>query len=43
VPLAEVKARKSLQHIALVRQSRLSVMPLGGREYDELLAMGGVG
>jgi predicted RNA-binding protein with PUA-like domain len=43
VPLAEVKARKSLQHIALVRQSRLSVMPLGRKEYDELLAMGGVG
>jgi predicted RNA-binding protein with PUA-like domain len=41
VPLADVKARKSLQHIALVRQSRLSVMPLGEAEYGELLAMGG--
>ncbi|HVE15432.1 MAG TPA: EVE domain-containing protein [Chthoniobacterales bacterium] len=43
VELAEVKARKSLQHIALVRQSRLSVMPLGDAEYAELLEMGGLG
>ena len=42
VTLAEVKARKSLQNIALVRQSRLSVMPLGDAEYAELLEMGGV-
>jgi len=41
VTLAEIKARKSLQNIALVRQSRLSVMPLGEAEYAEILAMGG--
>ncbi|MGH8048240.1 MAG: EVE domain-containing protein [Chthoniobacterales bacterium] len=42
VSLAEIKARKSLQHIALVRQSRLSVMPLGEVEYAEILGMGGL-
>jgi predicted RNA-binding protein with PUA-like domain len=42
VTLAEVKARKSLQNIALVRQSRLSVMPLGEAEYGEILEMGGL-
>jgi predicted RNA-binding protein with PUA-like domain len=41
VTLAAVKARKSLQQIALVRQSRLSVMPLGAAEYDEIVGMGG--
>jgi predicted RNA-binding protein with PUA-like domain len=40
VSLVEIKARKSLQQIALVRQSRLSVMPLGEAEYREILAMG---
>lgn len=40
VTLAEIKARKSLQHIALVRQSRLSVMPLGAKEFAEIVAMG---
>jgi len=43
VSLAEIKARKSLQNIALVRQSRLSVMPLGAKEFAEILAMGGLG
>lgn len=42
VELSAVKARKTLQNIALVRQSRLSVMPLGELEYRELLEMGGV-
>ena len=28
--------------IALVRQSRLSVMPLKAAEFDQLLAMGGI-
>jgi predicted RNA-binding protein with PUA-like domain len=42
VSLAKIKARKSLQHIALVRQPRLSVMPLGAKEYDEILALGGL-
>jgi predicted RNA-binding protein with PUA-like domain len=42
VTLAAVKAQKSLQEIALVRQSRLSVMPLDAKAYRELLAMGGL-
>jgi predicted RNA-binding protein with PUA-like domain len=42
VDLAAIKARKSLQNIALVRQSRLSVMPLGEAEYRELLGMAGM-
>ncbi|MDD5200480.1 MAG: EVE domain-containing protein [Terrimicrobiaceae bacterium] len=41
VELAAVKARTSLQGIGLVRQSRLSVMPLKPGEFRELLAMGG--
>lgn len=40
--LATIKAQKSLQEIALVRQSRLSVMPLDAKAYRELLALGGV-
>lgn len=40
--LATIKAQKSLQEIALVRQSRLSVMPLDAKAYRELLTMGGV-
>jgi predicted RNA-binding protein with PUA-like domain len=40
VTLAMVKARDSLQQIALVRQSRLSVMPLGAGEFRELVALG---
>lgn len=43
VELAAVKARKTLQNIALVRQSRLSVMPLGEAEYRELIEMGDAG
>lgn len=42
VTLTEIKARKSLQEIALVRQSRLSVMPLPPEKFREILAMGGV-
>lgn len=42
VPLAEIKARKSLQQIALVRQSRLSVMPLEEAAYREIREMGGL-
>lgn len=40
VTLADVKERKSLQEIALVRQSRLSVMPLLKKEFDTLVKMG---
>lgn len=40
VTLADVKAKESLAQIALVRQSRLSVMPLGAAEFREIVAMG---
>lgn len=43
VSLAEIKGRRSLQDIALVRQSRLSVMPLPPESFREILAMGGAG
>lgn len=39
VSLAEIKARPQLKNIALVRQSRLSVMPLGQKDYDFILKM----
>src|SRR2546428_12573539 len=34
VTLREIKAKRELKNIALVRQSRLSVMPLGKREFQ---------
>ncbi len=37
--LATIKAQPSLAEIALVRQSRLSVMPLDAGAYRELLAL----
>jgi predicted RNA-binding protein with PUA-like domain len=40
VELAKIKARKSLREIALVRQSRLSVMPLSPGEFAEIVALG---
>ena len=39
VTLAEIKADPSLSEIALVRQSRLSVMPLDKAAYDRILEM----
>lgn len=39
VPLAEIKAKPQLKNIALVRQSRLSVMPLGAKEFDLIVRM----
>jgi predicted RNA-binding protein with PUA-like domain len=39
VPLRQIKASSRLQHIALVRQSRLSVMPLGEPEFRAILNM----
>jgi predicted RNA-binding protein with PUA-like domain len=39
VPLRQIKASSGLQHIALVRQSRLSVMPLGEPEFRAILNM----
>lgn len=40
VPLSEIKTRKGLEEIALVKQARLSVMPLTQAEYDTLVKMG---
>ncbi|GGK59269.1 EVE domain-containing protein [Rufibacter glacialis] len=40
VTLDQIKKEERLQNIALLRQSRLSVMPLTPEEFDILLAMG---
>lgn len=40
VPLSAVKAEKKLQQIYLVRQGRLSVMPLGKSEFELIVKMG---
>ena len=40
VTLAHVKAEKKLQNIYLVRQGRLSVMPLGKEEFELIVKMG---
>ncbi len=40
VPLALVKSTKSLAGIALVRNSRLSVMPLRAGEFREIVSLG---
>jgi predicted RNA-binding protein with PUA-like domain len=40
VALAAIKAEKSLVDIALVRMSRLSVMPLSKAAFEKILAMG---
>ena len=39
VTLAEIKAKPPLKNIALVRQSRLSVMPLGAGEFEMIVGM----
>jgi len=40
VSLEQIKAEKSLKDISLVRQGRLSVMPLKAEEFDKILEMG---
>ncbi len=40
VSLAEIKAEPRLSELALVKQSRLSVVPIGAAEWDLLLEMG---
>jgi len=40
VTLEQIKQDRRLQEIALLRQSRLSVMPLKAEEFDVLLALG---
>ncbi len=42
VTLAAIKAEKTLADFALVRQSRLSVVPVAGEEWRLLCKMGGV-
>jgi predicted RNA-binding protein with PUA-like domain len=40
VTLAEIKAEESLADLALVRQARLSVVPVSSAEWDYILTMG---
>jgi predicted RNA-binding protein with PUA-like domain len=40
VTLAEIKAVESLADLALVRQARLSVVPVSSAEWDYILTMG---
>lgn len=40
VTLAQIKAEKKLQNIFLVKQPRLSVMPLEEKEYELMVKMG---
>ncbi|HMS41677.1 MAG TPA: EVE domain-containing protein [Pyrinomonadaceae bacterium] len=37
VSLEQIKAEKSLEYIALIKQSRLSVMPLTKKEFETIL------
>ena len=41
VGLAEIKTDRKLAGIALVKQSRLSVMPIEKRHFDRILQLGG--
>jgi predicted RNA-binding protein with PUA-like domain len=40
VPLSEIKTHRRLQDIALIKQPRLSVMPVTKREFDTIKSMG---
>ncbi len=40
VDLAQIKADKSLENIALIKQSRLSVMPIAEAEFRRILELG---
>ena len=42
VTLAEIKQEPSLQELALVRQSRLSVVPVGKDEWKNICKMAGI-
>jgi len=41
VSLEQIKGDAALQEIKLVRQSRLSVLPLTGAEFSRIMALGG--
>lgn len=40
VTLARIRDEKSLQEVALIKQSRLSVMPLKKKEFDRICKLG---
>ena len=40
VPLSEIKKEKKLKNIALIKQGRLSVMPLTKEEFETIVKMG---
>lgn len=42
VTLQEIKGETSLAEISLIKQSRLSVMPIAPGEYEQILGMGGI-
>ena len=42
IPLAAIKAHPGLQEMRLIRQSRLSVMPVTAKEWQILCKMGGL-
>jgi predicted RNA-binding protein with PUA-like domain len=42
VTLAQIKVTPALKDIALLRQSRLSVLPLTPAEYALILSLGGI-
>lgn len=42
VSLQEIKNEPELQHLALIKQSRLSVMPVSKEEFDKICQMGGI-
>lgn len=39
VPLADIRANSKLRDLLLVRQSRLSVMPVSKKDFDEIVKM----
>jgi predicted RNA-binding protein with PUA-like domain len=41
VPLSSIKAEPSLRNIHLVREGRLSVMPLEKKDFDFIVSLGG--
>jgi len=42
VTLADIKAEETLEDLALVRQSRLSVVPVDARQWKIICKMGGL-
>lgn len=43
VPLGDIKKEKRLKNISLLKQGRLSVVPVTKEEYEAVLSMGSVG